>query len=102
MSDDPLPTEDQRIRLHEMVAMAFVEIRLLGWAGRAEQAADLADAFHNIPREIYGWGSWNIEITRGMLESYQEKHHGEDYSGRTNYVMLFNAIFPDGGEPAGD
>ena len=94
MSDDPLPTDEQRVRLHDMVAMAFVEIRLLGWAGRAEQASDLADAFHNIPREIYGWGRWSIGITRGMLQSYQDKYHNEDYSGRTNYVGIFNSIFP--------
>ena len=94
MSDDPLPTDEQRVRLHDMVAMAFVEIRLLGWAGRAEQASDLADAFHNIPREIYGWGRWSIGITRGMLQSYQDKYHNEEYSGKTHYVAIFNSIFP--------
>jgi hypothetical protein len=99
MSDDPLPTDDQRVRLHDMVAMAFVEIRLLGWAGRAEQASDLADAFHNIPREIYGWGRWSIEITRGMLQSYQDKYHNEEYSGRTNYVAIFNSIFQTATSP---
>lgn len=102
MSIDPLPTEEQRIKLHELVAAAFIEIRLLGWAGESEQVADLADAFHNIPREIYGWGGWNIDITRGMLQSYQDKYHAESYSGKTNYVSLFNAIFPPGGEQGGD
>jgi len=28
---------------------AFLEMRLLGYAGKAAQCADLADAFHNIP-----------------------------------------------------
>lgn len=96
MSDDPLPTDKQRIRLHDMVAMAFVEIRLLGWGGRAQQASDLANAFHNIPREIYGWGLWSIGITRGMLQEYQDKYHHEPYPGRTNYTGIFDSIFPPG------
>ena len=96
MSIESLPTEEQRIKLHELVAAAFVEIRLLGWAGESEQVADLADAFHNIPREIYGWGRWNVNITRMMLQSYQDKYHAESYSGKTNYVLLFNSIFPTG------
>ena len=99
MLEDPLPTESQRVRLLDMVARAFIEIRMLGWSGQSEQAADIADAFHNIPREIYGWGCWNIRITRGMLESYQDKYHHMDYSGRTNYVAIFNTIFPDGDTP---
>lgn len=94
MTDD-LPTPEQCVRIHEMVAAAFVEIRMLGWAGRAEQASDLADAFHNIPREIYGWGQWDLGITRGMLQSYQDKYHDEDYSGKTHYLAMFNAIFSD-------
>ncbi|GEP44923.1 hypothetical protein [Brevifollis gellanilyticus] len=97
MNADPLPTAEQQVRLSDMVAMAFVEIRLLGWAGRAEQASDLADAFHNIPREIFGWGRWSIGHTRAMLQCYQDKHHNEEYPGRTNYVAIFNSIFPTEG-----
>ncbi|MEM7791654.1 MAG: hypothetical protein AAF546_09660 [Verrucomicrobiota bacterium] len=98
MSIGPLPTEEQRIKLHGLVAAAFIEIRLLGWAGESEQIADLADAFHNIPREIYGWGGWNVDITRAMLQSYQDKYHAKSYSGTTNYVSLFDTIFLPGGE----
>ena len=95
MGDDPLPTDEECRHLHELVALAFIEIRQLGRAGRAEQAADLANAFHNIPREIYGWGAWSVDITRSTLESYQDKYHHEAYPGRTDYVTLFNAIFPN-------
>ena len=56
-----------------MIHHAFVELRLLGWAGHSEQAADLADAFHNISKEMYGWGSFSWDIFRGMLETYQHK-----------------------------
>lgn len=94
MNRDPLPKDEQRVRLLDMVAMALVEIRLLGLAGRAQQASDLADAFHNIPREVFGWGSWSTEITSGMLQTYQDKYHHEAYSGKTNYVGLFQSIFP--------
>ena len=96
MPADPLPSEEQCIRLHEMVASAFIEMRLLGWAGKSEQVADLADAFHNIPREIYGWGQWSRDITRGMLESYQDKYHHESYPGRINYIAVFDSIFQRG------
>jgi len=49
-SSDPLPTARQRELLGDMIHAAFVEVRVLGQAGHAEQAADLADAFHNISK----------------------------------------------------
>ena len=98
MSDHSLPTEEQRVQLNRMIATAFVEIRLLGWAGRAKQAADLADTFHNLPNEMYGYGKWDPGFIRKMLQFYQDDYHHEDYHGRTNYVGIFNAIFPRDGE----
>jgi hypothetical protein len=94
---DPLPTEEQRRLLCEMMASAFVEIRFVSWGGKAQQAADLADAFHNVPREMYGWGNWSRRIFRGMLESYERKYH--DATGK--YVKMFDAIFgpPSANEP---
>lgn len=76
---DELPTEEQRADLCEIIACAFIELRLLGWAGKAAQAADLAEAFHNLPREMYGYGRFNWQVTRGMLQWYEAKwpdqHH---------------------------
>ena len=89
---DPLPTDEQRRRLCEMIAAAFVEIRLLGWEGKAQQAGDLADAFHNVPREMYGWGKWSRHIFRGMLEHYQHKYPTEESGGR-DYVAMFDEVF---------
>lgn len=43
-------TDAQRRKLCEMMYAAFVEMRMLGWEGKSEQAADLADAFHNLPK----------------------------------------------------
>jgi hypothetical protein len=96
---DPLPNEEQRRLLCEMIAVAFVEIRLLGWEGKAQQAADLADAFHNVPREMYGWGLWKRRTFRGGLEDYQRKYHGDSYCGRRDYLKMFDAIF---GPPPAD
>ena len=76
-----------------MIAAAFVEIRLLGWHGKAQQAGDLADAFHNVAREMHGWGRWNQSTFRGRLEDYQRKYRGEDHAGGRDYLKMFDAIF---------
>jgi hypothetical protein len=50
MLADAKPLTDlQRQHLCELIYDALLEIRLHGWEGRAEQAADLAEAFHNLP-----------------------------------------------------
>ena len=36
-----------------MLHHAFVDIRMLTASGHGEQASDLADAFHNLPQEIW-------------------------------------------------
>ena len=51
--DSKLPSDEQRQLLADMLHCAFVEIRALGWAGHAKQAAALADAFHNLPHEMW-------------------------------------------------
>src|SRR5215510_8245439 len=48
-ADSRIPTESERQQLCEMLHFALLEIRMLGWNGKASQAADLADAFHNLP-----------------------------------------------------
>jgi hypothetical protein len=96
MSEEALPSTDQIKQLNEMIARAFVEMRCLGWAGKGEQVADLADAFHNIPTEMHGVGKWEVKFTRAMLQFYQEKYHSEIYSGMTNYVAWVDRIFAGG------
>lgn len=71
---DSLPTQAQRESLAKLASDAFVEIRLLGWSGRAAEAAALADAFHNILREMHGWGRFSWSSFRGGLEEYQRKY----------------------------
>jgi hypothetical protein len=72
-----------------------VEIRALGWAGKAEQASDLADAFHNLPKEMYGWGRWDVGVFRQMLQHYQKKYmRAENHP--SDYVAMLDRIFPAG------
>jgi hypothetical protein len=87
--DSALPNDEQRRELCGLMAVAFVELRALGWGGNGAQAADLADAFHNLPREIYGWGGWSWKRFRSWLQAYQDK-----YPDRTgfNYVAPLDAI----------
>ena len=81
-----LPTADQRKALCDLLHEAFVELRYLP----EEQAHDLAYAFHNIPKTMYGSGHWSVEGTRGMLMHYQTKHAA---NRGFDYVAAFDAIF---------
>jgi hypothetical protein len=87
---DHLPTESQRKDLCELMHHAFIELRYV----TGEQARDLAYAFHNLPMEMYGWGFWSVEVTRGRLLHYQQKHHenlGVDYVALFDKIMLNTA-----------
>jgi hypothetical protein len=85
---DQLPTEEQRKQLCGLMHSVFNELRYLN----GEQAHDLAYAFHNLPMEIYGWGTWNVSWTRGRLLRYQGKH-GQNLG--VDYVALFDKIFQE-------
>lgn len=88
-SDAKLPTDAQRQKLCEMIQEAFIEMRLLGWNGKAEQAADLADAFHNLPREMWH-DDFSLQFFRdAFLLEYQQKHP----NGRVrDYVAMVDEI----------
>jgi hypothetical protein len=81
-----LPTPRQRQALCDLMHHAFVELRFLP----EQQAHDLAYAFHNLPKTMYGWGRWSVEGARGVLVHYQEKHHA---NLGFDYVAGFDAIF---------
>jgi hypothetical protein len=84
--DQQLPTAQQRQGLCDLMHEAFVELRYLP----EQQAHDLAYAFHNLPKTMYGWGHWSVDGTRAALMHYQTKH--KDNLG-FNYVSAFEAIF---------
>lgn len=83
---DPLPTEEQRRRLCELMHFAFIELRHL----TGEQANDLAYVFHNLPMEMYGWGTWSVATVRGRLLHYQKKHA---QNSKVDFAGLFDKIF---------
>jgi hypothetical protein len=89
MDDDELPNDNQRRLICELIADAFIELRSIN--DNAEQVHALAYAFHNLPLEMYGWGTWSVKFTRGRLRRYRDLFPitGPDY------VAKFNAIFPE-------
>jgi hypothetical protein len=72
-SDARKPTEEERQKLCKMMHCAFLEIRLLGWQGKAQQAADLADAFHNLPAYLHS-DDFSFEFFAYFLKAYYEKY----------------------------
>ncbi len=90
MPDDPKRLTDQQKRqLGRMLQLAFCEIRLLGWDGKAEQAADLADAFHNLPVDMWLADFSLVSFRDIFLAGYMERHPD---TRRINYVALADEI----------
>ena len=87
------PNDMQREALSVMMHRAFREIRVLGWQGKGQQVADLADAFHNLPMEMYGLETWNPAVFRQILLDYQRKY-GRDRVRDCEYVAMLDAIYP--------
>ena len=81
-------TEAEREKLCKMIYYAFVEIRILGWHGKSEQSADLADVFHNLPILIYR-DDFRFHLFSSALQSYQNKYSG---SVTFNYLNMLNEI----------
>lgn len=87
----------QRRLLGELLHWALLEIRMLGYLGKAEQAADLADAFHNLPKDMWK-EDFTLEYFRGgFLDAYQQKYPGASVQ---DYVARVNAILALGEDPA--
>ena len=84
-SGDPLPNEQQRRQLCDLLAEALTDLR----HADAPRGNALAHALHNLPRTMYGWGTWSVYGQRAMLVHFQQTH-----PGGPDYVALFDAIFP--------
>ena len=89
---DALPTERQRVLLHEIVSDALVEIRHLCGLGLAKQAGDLADVMHELPKEIYGWGGWSWESTEQAAARYKSRWSGSESSPLFDYAARIASI----------
>jgi hypothetical protein len=83
-------SEVQRSRIAEMLSLAFIEIRHLGGTGQSRQAADLADVFHEVPREVFVRGAFSWDRLRGAVERYQAKHQRELFA--FDYVTMLDEI----------
>jgi hypothetical protein len=90
---DPLPTDEQRRALCALLADVLSGIRSAagggGPGGDCVEVWTLAYAVHNLPLEMYGWGTWSVDGTRARLRWYQDK-----YPGGPDYVAAFNRIYP--------
>ena len=63
-----------QIRLmSKMLHRALIEIRGLGRDGKSEQAADLADAFHNLPVYMFS-EDFDWTLFREFLEQYLTRY----------------------------
>lgn len=78
----------------ELLHHALVDLRTLTLYESRERAHDLAYALHNLPVEIYGWGTWDPARFRGRLLRYQRMYYDEKPDG-PDYVAMFERIFPE-------
>ena len=86
-----LPSDEQREQLCGLFHWAFIEMRSLASSARDGDAAQiyaLADAFHEIPGEMFGEGRWDLSLLRKCLQEYQERFHS-----LFNYVAELDVIF---------
>jgi len=82
------PTQFQVEMLCRMMSYAFTEIRILGWEGKSKRAADLADAFHNLPILLFSDEfDWDF-FRNSFLRNYQENHPLSTF----NYVAMLDKI----------
>ena len=87
--DSRLPTDEQRKKLCVMIHWAFLEMRQLGASGKAEQAGDLADAFHNLPSDMWQ-DFFSLQFFRdSFLGVYQKKYPGNRVR---DYVAMVDEI----------
>lgn len=85
------PSDKQIQLLCELLLFAFLELRKLGWQGKAEQAADLADAFHNLPVEMFSDNfDWDL-FRNAYLAPYQEKYP-RSANSFYDYISRFDEI----------
>jgi hypothetical protein len=91
MTYDPLPTEQQRQMICAMIERAFVELRSLTLEGKSAQASDLADAFHNIPREMFDARIFCWDRFRDELVKYQQKYP-ESVRTFADFVTMLDKI----------
>ena len=88
MWNDPLPNDKQRRQLCELIHAAFIELR--GISDNSHQVFELADVFHNLPVEMYGWGTWRWKDLRSRLARYRSHFPlgGPDYAEMLDGIRM--------------
>jgi hypothetical protein len=87
-ADSRRPSEAQQRKLCEMMYFAFLEIRSLGQS-QGEQATDLADAFHNLPNDIWR-DDFSLSFFRAAyLVPYLTKYPGRRFR---DYLEMIDEI----------
>ena len=85
---EPL-TRKQLQALGGLLQMAFKEIRILGWEGKSEQAADLADAVCQLPLRMFSC-DFTWEHYERSLSDYQQRYQdrkGPDYLAFLKHIQ---------------
>jgi len=82
-------TEKQIRLMGRLLLRVFVEIRGLGSWGKAQQAADLADAFHNLPVFMFS-DSFSWSILRQFVTEYQRMYPPPNEA--CDYLNILGAI----------
>lgn len=93
------PTEQQRRLFCEMMCRAYIELRGLGYQGKPEQAAALADAFHNLPFMMYQ-PNFDWARSRRYFESYKSHYPPGSETRTADYVAMHDRVQAAGAEDA--
>ena len=70
-----------------MMHVAFLEMRMLGATDKSQQAADLADAFHNLPIDI-----WRDEFSLLFFRNAYVGVYQRKYPQTRDYVAMVDEI----------
>ena len=68
-----MPTEEQQRQLCDLMHLAFVALRNLGYGEKHEAVAELADVFHNLPQEMFREEVWDWNLLEAGLRGFEEK-----------------------------
>ena len=79
--------------LLEMLRCALLDIRILARNGHAQQASDLADAFHNLPAGVFRDG-FDVPRFRDGLIAYA-RAYPDPTTRRFDYVAMLDQAGAD-------
>lgn len=89
-SDSRILTEQERQSLGQLLYYALLDIRILGWEGKAEQAADIADTFHNMVNLLWS-DRFSFSGLQLYVEAYEEKYGITKYSQHLEQLNLIDS-----------